>query len=55
MTEMTKWLDTFGESGPLDVVFALEMVDQADSFFPWNLPSLTELRDGMEATLGMPI
>ena len=52
MTEMMKWLDTFG---PLDVGFALEMVGQTDSFFPQGLPSLTELRDGMEATLGMPI
>ena len=52
MTEMAKWLDTFG---PLDVVFALVVVDQTDSFFPWELPSLAELRDGMEAVLGMPI
>ena len=52
MTEMAKWLDTFG---PLDVGFALGMVGQTDSFFPWDLPSLAELQDGIEAVLGMPI
>ena len=52
MTEMTGWLDTFG---PLDVVFALEMLGQTNSFFPWDMPSLTEVRDGLEAMLGMPI